>query len=149
MHVILTVPTLGRGEEQAFGCSSLHLPQSLQSQRRSSSVRQLHFPALQFFLQLLILQLHPALSSISPDPGLLALLGLCPLPHSAQRRAWASPLGSGLGTEPPQSRSVCEQHTNGPFGGDISGSAGAAAPWSHRHQTVRGRKLLVELLLII
>ncbi|XP_071352101.1 amino acid transporter heavy chain SLC3A2 isoform X2 [Trachinotus anak] len=61
---------------------------SLQSHRRGSSVWQLHLPPLQHLSQLLLffLQLHSCLSFVPHDLGLPALLGLCSLPHSAQRR---------------------------------------------------------------
>lgn len=135
----------GQREDEAFRCSSLYLPQSLQSQRRSSSIWQPHLPPLQFLHQRL-LQLHSCLSFASSCPGLLTLLGLCSLPYSAQRWTWASCPGSCVGLEPAWGWSVRDQHRDGPSGVHDSGPAGAAAPWSSRHQTVQGRKLLVELL---
>ncbi len=135
----------GQREDDAFSCSSLYLPQSLQSQWRSSSVRQPHLPPLQFLHQRL-LQLHSCLSFASSCPGLLTLLGLCSLPYSAQRWAWASCPGSCVGLKPAWGGSVCEQHRDGPSGVHDSGQAGAVAPRSGRHQTVQGRKLLVEFI---
>lgn len=128
LTLVSAIPPSGQREDEAFSCSSLYLPQSLQSQRRSSSIRQLHFSPLQ-----LLLQLHAPLSFISPDPGLPALLGLCPLPRPAQRRACASRPASCLGPEPAWNGSVCGQHGNGPFGVDETEHAGAAAARGDRH----------------
>lgn len=123
----------GQGEDKALGCSSLHVPQPLQSQRRSSAVRQFHLPPLQhFFFQPVFLQLH---FFPSPHPGLPSLLGLCPLPHIAQRRTRASRPGSSLGPEPARSGGVCGEHGNGPLGVDVSVQARPAAPRSHCDQT--------------
>lgn len=133
--VSVTPPPPGQREDKAFSCSSLYLPQSLQSQRRSSSLWQLYLPPLQLLHQL-ILQLHACLTFISPGPGFPALVGLCPLPRPAQRWVGTPCPGSCLGPEPARGGGVCGQHRNGPSGDDDSEHAGAAASRSHCHQTV-------------
>lgn len=90
----LPVFSIQLGDGTAW-CGPLHLTQSLQSPRRSSSVWQLQISPLQF-----LHQLQPPLSctsSISSSLGLPTLLGLCPLPGAAQRRANTSRLEPRVG----------------------------------------------------
>lgn len=109
--------------DQGDICSSVHLPQSLQIQRRNTSVRHLKVPPIQLFLSV---QLHSA-SFASLRHGLPALLGMCSLPRSAQPRAGASCVGPGLVSRPARRWRVCDQHRNGPFWVHLPGRGEAEA----------------------
>lgn len=143
--VLLPVFSVQQGH-RAFWCGSFHLAEPLQSQRRSSSVWQLQVSPLQLHQQLLR-QLHPPLSytsSISSGLGLLTFLGLCSLPGPAQRRAHTSRPEPWLGTKPAHGGSVCRQLEDGPPWYHDFACVGDETAWSHPHQAVWWRELLLE-----